>query len=107
MTGVQTCALPIYVDDLVEGIFRLMKSKINDPVNLGNPVEFTILKLAKIIIKLTNSRSKIIFKSLPQDDPKVRCPDIAKARKLLKWMPAVKLEEGLEQAINYFRRYGK
>ena len=95
-----------YIDDLVEGIFRLMKSKINDPVNLGNPTEFTILKLAKAIIRLTNTKSRVVFKPLPQDDPKVRCPNINRAKRELKWMPAVKLEIGLGRTIDYFRRYG-
>lgn len=92
-----------YIDDLVEGIIRLMLSKANEPVNLGNPSEFTVLELAKKIIKLTNTKSKIIFKPLPQDDPKVRCPDITKAKKVLGWSPSVSLIDGLKKTIEYFR----
>jgi len=92
-----------YVSDLVEGLYRLMKSPINEPVNLGNPGEFTIMQLAKIILKLTKSKSRIIFKTLPQDDPRQRQPDIAKAKKLLKWSPAVSLEKGLKKTIPFFK----
>lgn len=92
-----------YIDDLAEGIFRLMLSKTNEPVNLGNPDEYTVLRLAKEIIRLTKSRSKIIFKPLPQDDPKVRCPDISMAKKRLDWHPMIKLEKGLIKTIQYFR----
>jgi len=92
-----------YVDDLVEGILRLMRSKINEVVNLGNPCEFTILQLVKLIIKLTGSRSKIVFKPLPQDDPRQRRPDISKAIKALKWQPKIELEEGLRKTIDWFK----
>ena len=92
-----------YIDDLIEGIVRLMKSKEHAPVNLGNPVEMTVLELAKKIIELTDSESKIVFKPLPVDDPKVRQPDITKARKILKWEPKVSLDEGLEKTIAYFK----
>ena len=92
-----------YIDDLVEGIIRLMLSKVNEPVNLGNPMEYTVLRLAKGIIKLTDAKSKIIFKPLPQDDPKVRCPDTSRAKKILNWQPRIQLEEGLIKTIQYFR----
>lgn len=91
-----------YVDDLIEGIFRLMHSSINEPVNLGNPIEFTMLELAKLIIKLTGTKSKIVFKPLPQDDPCRRKPDITKARNLLNWQPRVKLREGLLKTLEWF-----
>lgn len=94
-----------YINDLVEGIIKLMISRANEPVNLGNPSEFTVLELAKKIIKLTNTKSKIIFKPLPQDDPKVRCPDIGKAKRYLKWFPEVSLREGLVNTIAYFLQH--
>ncbi len=92
-----------YIDDLTEGLHRLMLAPVNEPVNLGNPDEFTIKQLAKIVLKLTGSKSKIIFKALPQDDPRQRRPDISKAKKLLKWRPKVSLEEGLRKTIPSFR----
>ena len=94
-----------YVDDLVEALVRLMNSPddMTGPVNFGNPDEFSILELAEITIKLTNSRSKIIFKPLPQDDPLQRQPDISLAKKRLDWEPVVKLEDGLKQTIAYFK----
>lgn len=92
-----------YVSDLIEGIYRLLMSEEHDPVNIGNPNEMTLLQLAKLIIKLTGSKGKIIFKPLPTDDPKVRRPNIAKAKDLLKWQPKVDLETGLTRTINYFR----
>jgi len=92
-----------YISDLVEGIYKLLISDFNEPVNLGNPDEKTILQFAKIIIKLTDSKSKIIFKPLPVDDPKQRCPDISRAKKILKWKPKVSLEEGLKRTIDWFR----
>lgn len=101
--GTQTRSF-CYVTDLVEGIFKLMLSRINDPVNLGNPKEFTVLELAGLVIKLTDTRSRIIFKPLPQDDPKKRRPDITKAKKLLNWQPKVELREGLEKTIEWFRK---
>jgi UDP-glucuronate decarboxylase len=93
-----------YVDDLISGFIRLMDTdkSITGPVNLGNPKEFTIVELANLIIKLTNSTSNIIFKTLPQDDPKQRRPDISLAKKLLKWTPSIELEEGLKKTIAYF-----
>lgn len=93
-----------YVSDLIDGIYRLLKSSVPEPVNIGNPAEMTVLELARKIVMLTESRSKIIFKSLPQDDPKVRRPDISKAKSILKWKPEVRLEEGLERTIAYFRQ---
>lgn len=92
-----------YVTDLVEGITRLLMSKDHGPMNIGNPNEMTILQLAKAIIKLTGSKSKIVYEPLPADDPKVRQPDIAKAKAILKWEPTVFLEKGLEETIKYFR----
>ncbi|MCX5693840.1 MAG: SDR family oxidoreductase [Candidatus Omnitrophica bacterium] len=92
-----------YIDDVVEGVLRLMLSKENFPVNLGNPNEFTMLQLVKLIIKLTGSKSRIVFKGLPQDDPRQRQPDIAKAKRLLGWKPAVSLEDGLKRTISWFR----
>ena len=92
-----------YISDLVDGIIKLMLSEVNDPVNIGNPVEMTIGEIAKTIIRMTGSRSRIVYKPLPTDDPKVRQPDIARARTLLEWEPKVPLEEGLLKTIDYFR----
>lgn len=101
--GTQTRSF-CYVDDLIEGLYRLMNSRddFTGPVNIGNPEEFTILELAQKIIELTNSKSKIIFKELPQDDPKQRKPDITLAKKVLQWEPKIKLEDGLKKTIEYF-----
>jgi dTDP-glucose 4,6-dehydratase len=93
-----------FVSDLVEGIFRLMVSNYNEPVNLGNPVEMTILQMAETILRMTESRSRIAFKPLPVDDPKVRQPNIDRARAVLKWEPKITLEEGLTGTIAYFRQ---
>jgi UDP-glucuronate decarboxylase len=95
-----------YVDDLVEGLIRLMETsgKVTGPVNLGNPAEFTIRELADLVIDLTGSSSKIIFRPLPEDDPRQRCPDITKARDLLAWKPVVGLRDGLLKTISYFDR---
>ncbi len=93
-----------YVDDLVEGIYKLLISEEVMPVNLGNPDEVTILEIAKEVIELTGSKSKIEFKPLPQDDPKVRQPDISKARKILNWEPKVPRKEGLLKTIEYFKK---
>lgn len=92
-----------YVSDLIEGIYRLMMSSYDLPVNIGNPHEMTMLEFAQQIIKATGSRSRIAFKPLPQDDPKQRRPDITKAKKLLKWQPNVQLGEGLKSTIKYFK----
>ena len=92
-----------YIDDLVEGIHRLLESEEHFPVNIGNPYEMTVLQFAKKILDLTGSRSSIVYKPLPQDDPQVRQPDITKAKKILAWEPQVKLEDGLQKTIEYFR----
>lgn len=92
-----------YITDMVECIYRLMLSNINDPVNIGNPEELTIVEFAQKIKEMTASSSKIIFKALPQDDPKHRQPDISKAKKLLKWEPKVSLEQGLRMTIDWFK----
>ena len=91
-----------YYTDLVEGIYRLLLSNVDTPVNLGNPTEYTIREFAEKIIQATGSTSQIIQQKLPEDDPKVRRPDIGKARKLLGWEPAVPLDEGLRLTIEYF-----
>lgn len=93
-----------YVSDLVDGIFKLLMSQETNPVNIGNPSEITILQFAEEIIKLTGSKSKIIFKDLPIDDPKVRQPDITRARNILGWEPKVGREEGLKITIDYFKK---
>jgi dTDP-glucose 4,6-dehydratase len=92
-----------YVSDLVDGIIRLMESDVNEPVNIGNPHEMTIEDIAKAIIRLTGSKSTLVYRPLPEDDPKVRQPDITRARTLLKWEPKVGLEEGLTKTLGYFR----
>ena len=101
--GGQTRSL-CFVSDLVEGIFRLSQSDCHDPVNIGNPHELKIIDLAKLIIKLTDSKSKIIYNPLPIDDPKVRQPDITRAKKLLNWSPKVDLEKGLKETIEWFKK---
>ncbi|MEK6949742.1 MAG: UDP-glucuronic acid decarboxylase family protein [Nanoarchaeota archaeon] len=93
-----------YVDDLIDGIYRLMLSKINEPVNMGNPEEHTIKEFAEIVKELTKSKSRIIFEKLPADDPKVRRPDITKAKKELGWEPKTGLREGLMKTIEWFRK---
>jgi dTDP-glucose 4,6-dehydratase len=93
-----------YVTDLVEGIWKLMQASVNDPVNLGNPREMTLLELAKQILRLSGSRSEITFRPLPTDDPKVRQPDIGRARRLLAWEPIVDVEEGLRRTIEWYRQ---
>ncbi len=92
-----------YVSDLIEGIFRLMMSDYSDPVNIGNPVEMSIKDLATKLIELTNSKSELIFRSLPVDDPKVRQPDTTRARTILDWKPEVSLDEGLEKTAKWMR----
>jgi dTDP-glucose 4,6-dehydratase len=92
-----------YITDLVDGIIKLMLSKENDPVNIGNPREMTIKEIAETIITMTGSRSRIVYRPLPTDDPKIRQPDITRARTLLHWEPKVPLEEGLVKTIDYFR----
>ncbi|MFA6410997.1 MAG: GDP-mannose 4,6-dehydratase, partial [Candidatus Buchananbacteria bacterium] len=94
-----------FVSDLVLGLYQMMESDgWTGPVNLGNPGEFTIKQLAELVIKLTESKSKIIYKPLPQDDPKQRKPDISLANEKLAWQPTIKLEEGLEKTIEYFKQ---
>jgi len=92
-----------YISDMIDGIYKLMMSGYSDPVNLGNPHEIAILDFARAIIKITGSKSGITFKNLPIDDPKVRRPDITRAREILGWEPKVGLEEGLVKTIEYFR----
>jgi dTDP-glucose 4,6-dehydratase len=99
--GTQTRSF-CYCSDLIEGIFRLMMSPHTEPVNIGNPREMTMLEFAEEVLRATGSRSKIVFRPLPQDDPKQRQPDITRARKWLKWEPAVSLREGLKKTIGYF-----
>lgn len=101
--GRQTRSL-CYIDDMVDGIEKLLMSKVNDPINIGNPNEISMLALAQKIIVMTGSKSKIRYEPLPVDDPKVRQPDIKKAKKLLAWKPTVSLEEGLKRTIEYFRQ---
>jgi dTDP-glucose 4,6-dehydratase len=92
-----------YVSDLIDGIVRLLKSDVRDPVNVGNPVEMTVMQFAETIRKLTGTAAPIVRRPLPVDDPKQRRPDITKARTLLGWEPKVALEPGLEETIAYFR----
>jgi UDP-glucuronate decarboxylase len=96
-----------YVDDLIDGFIRLMDSSddFTGPVNLGNPNEFSILDLAKSVVELTGSKSNIVFRPLPQDDPKQRCPDISLAKNQLNWEPEVVLVDGLKQTIEYFKLF--
>ncbi len=92
-----------YISDLVDGIWRLLQSSVTDPVNLGNPREMTLLELAEKILRLSGSQSPIVFEPLPEDDPKVRQPDITRARTLLGWEPRVGLDEGLRRTLDWFR----
>ena len=100
--GTQTRSF-CYVTDLVDGILRLIDSNIHQPVNIGNPAEMTIEEIAQIIIKMTNSSSQIVFKPLPEDDPKVRKPDITRAQTQLGWSPKVSIADGLTETIRYFK----
>lgn len=104
-TGEQTRSF-CYVDDLIEGFCRMMSSAddVTGPVNLGNPGEFTMLELAEKVLSFTGSNSKLVFKPLPQDDPKQRKPDISKAKQLLDWQPKVPLDDGLKETIKYFKK---
>ena len=95
-----------YYSDLIEGIVRLLYSKQTGPMNIGNPVEFTILQFAKLVIEMSHTKSKIVFRPLPTDDPKQRRPDITLAKKYLKWNPKVNLREGLRETIHWFRNHG-
>lgn len=92
-----------YISDLIDGLWRLMRAPTNEPVNLGNPQEMTLLELAKRIIRLTGSHSEVVFRPLPEDDPKVRQPDIGRARALLGWEPRVDTDEGLKRTLEWFR----
>ena len=94
-----------YVDDLIDGLMRMMRSPRDfpGPVNLGNPVEITMLELAETVLRLCDSRSQLVYKPLPEDDPQRRCPDITRARESLQWSPSVPLEDGLRETIGYFR----
>jgi dTDP-glucose 4,6-dehydratase len=100
--GSQTRSV-VYVSDEIEGIFKLLLSDISDPINIGNPDELTMLQLAQEIIELTNSSSKIVFNELPEDDPKVRQPNIEKAKSRLGWKPTINRREGLIKTIEYFK----
>jgi len=92
-----------YVSDLIDGIYKLMLSDTNEPVNLGNHEEITILELAQKILEITESKSEIVYESLPENDPKVRCPDISRAQRTLHWSPGVTLDEGLKETIRWFQ----
>jgi UDP-glucuronate decarboxylase len=93
-----------YIDDLIDGMVKMMETEnFIGPVNLGIPKEFTIKELAKKVLELTGSKSKIVYKPLPQDDPKRRCPDISLAKEKLNWEPKINLEEGLKKTIEYFK----
>src|SRR5690606_17305422 len=121
VTGVQTCALPIltvfgdgsqtrsfcYVDDLIEGIYRLLLSDYHLPVNIGNPSEITIKQFAEEIASLIDNKVKIIYEPLPTDDPKQRKPDITKAKEILGWEPKVERSEGLQKTLAYFKQVVK
>ena len=92
-----------YIDDLIEGIFRLLFSQEIEPINLGNPDEFSVLDFAKIILEITGSQSRITHQPLPMDDPRVRRPDITKAQKILNWKPQIELRDGIRKTIPYFK----
>jgi dTDP-glucose 4,6-dehydratase len=93
-----------FISDEVDGIYRLLLSDVDTPVNIGNPAEMTVLEMAEAIIRVAGSKSKVVFKPLPEDDPKVRQPDITKAKALLGWEPKVMLEEGLVSTLEYFKK---
>jgi dTDP-glucose 4,6-dehydratase len=101
--GTQTRSF-CYVSDLMEGIYRLLLSDEFNPINIGNPQEMCVLEFAHLVLSITGSNSKIIFKPLPQDDPRVRQPDISKSKEVLQWEPRVSLEEGLRETIIYFKK---
>ena len=101
-TGKQTRSF-CYISDLVEGVVKLAESDVNEPVNIGNPLELSIVEMAQLIIQATGSRSKIVYQPLPIDDPKVRRPDITLAKARLDWSPQVNLAQGLEKTVAYFR----
>jgi nucleoside-diphosphate-sugar epimerase len=93
-----------YVDDEIRGILAMLDSKERGPINIGNPVEFTMLELADLVLELTNSKSQVVYRPLPSDDPLQRCPDITQAQNLLNWSPAIDLREGLAHTIEWFQR---
>jgi len=99
--GTQTRSVQ-YVDDLVEGVFRLMQSTETRPVNVGNPTEFTVREIAELVIEISGGESELVHEPLPEDDPKQRCPDITRARKVLGWVPRVGAREGLEKTLEWF-----
>jgi UDP-glucuronate decarboxylase len=101
--GTQTRAF-CYVDDLIDGFVRMMETpdSVTGPINLGNPIEIPMVELAKRVLKLTGSKSNLVFRPLPIDDPMQRCPDISKAKTILGWEPRVNLDEGLSKTIEYF-----
>jgi dTDP-glucose 4,6-dehydratase len=101
--GTQTRSF-CYVSDLVDGIYRLLLSDIHTPVNMGNPVEMDMLALSDKIRIKAGSNSRVVFKPLPEDDPKVRCPDISVAKKKLRWNPRVNFDEGIERTIEWFKK---
>ena len=101
--GTQTRSF-CYVTDLVDGILRLIESDIHQPVNIGNPTEMSIEEMARMIIDMTNSSSQIVFQPLPEDDPKIRKPDIARAQTKLGWTPKVSIEDGLTETIKFFKK---
>ena len=98
--GTQTRSF-CYVDDLIAGLIALAESGVHEPVNIGNPEEMTLLDMAKTVVELTESRSEIVFQALPVDDPKVRQPDISRARDLLGWEPKIPIREGLRRTIEH------
>jgi dTDP-glucose 4,6-dehydratase len=91
-----------YVDDLIQGVVRLMNSEESRPVNIGNPVEYSVKEVAEIILELSGSDSPLIYETLPEDDPKQRCPDISRAREILGWEPSVPAAEGLKRTLDWF-----
>ena len=101
--GAQTRSF-CYIDDLVEGIFRLLLSPETEPVNLGNPGEFTILEFARVILEVTGAKSRMVHKPLPVDDPQVRKPDVSRALAVLGWSPKVELREGVQKTVPYFQK---
>lgn len=100
--GLQTRSF-CYIDDLISGIKKLLFSKFNEPVNIGNPNEMTVKELAELVLELTKSKSEIIYKALPQDDPRVRQPDISRAKRILNWEPKTDVKDGLVKTIDYFK----
>jgi dTDP-glucose 4,6-dehydratase len=101
--GTQTRSLQ-YVDDLVEGVFRLMQSNEDRPVNIGTPMEYAVHEIARMVVELSGSRSEIVYGPLPEDDPKRRCPDIGRARETLGWEPRTPASEGLRKTLAWFAR---